>query len=360
MTGRRRLPWYCLLPALLALIAPAAHADPVQDLLAAGRLQVDSSLSPTGVLVPGQKATLTLKIATQRWFAGGTRISIPEVPGLVILQTEQFASNASETRDGDSWVVQRWTLDVFPQRAGDFSVPPIRLQVKVNTARDGDVEGELLSPPLTFSAAIPDALAQADSWVAAPAFTVRQSFDRSLEGLQPGDAFEREILFEATDVMAMMLPAVTADKLPGLAAYSSPPVLENSNNRGQSSARRIERISYVVEAAGEYRLPAEEIFWWDTQGQELKLLSLPVTEITVGGAGSADATAGSPIPLRLLLLTALGLLVLGAVAWLLHRLSPRLPAQWLNSRGAALWRQLRDLRRPALPSRLNPDGSAGE
>jgi len=50
--------------------------------------------------VPGQKVTLTLEIATDRWFAGGTRIGIPEVPGLVILQTEQFASNASETHNG--------------------------------------------------------------------------------------------------------------------------------------------------------------------------------------------------------------------------------------------------------------------
>ena len=50
------------------------------------------------------------------WFTGGTRIRLPEVPGLVILQTEQFASNASERRGDQNWVLQRWTLDVYAQR----------------------------------------------------------------------------------------------------------------------------------------------------------------------------------------------------------------------------------------------------
>ena len=137
------LGWSCQLSASTSL----------DDLLAAGRLQVDSRLTPTDKLVPGQRARLTLKIATDRWFAGGTRIAIPEVPGLVILQVEQFASNASENRGGTSWVVQRWTLDVYPQRAGDFRIPPITLSARVNT-EDGDVEGELQAPAVLFTVSL--------------------------------------------------------------------------------------------------------------------------------------------------------------------------------------------------------------
>jgi hypothetical protein len=118
--------------------------------------------------------------------------------------------------------------------------------------------------------------------VASPAFEVRQGFDRPLEALQVGDAFELEVIFEAEDVLAMMLPAFTPEKLPGLAAYPSPPVLDNSSNRGQARASRTQRISYVVEAQGQYLLPARDYFWWDTGSKQLQLLSLPATEITVG------------------------------------------------------------------------------
>ena len=115
---------------LFCLLVQPATATTLEDLQAAGHLEVTASIRPDGTLVPGQKLSLILEVATDRWFSGGTRIRIPEVPGLVIVQTEQFASNASENRRGQSWVVQRWTLDVYPQRAGEFSIPPLRLQVQ--------------------------------------------------------------------------------------------------------------------------------------------------------------------------------------------------------------------------------------
>jgi len=104
-------------------------ASSLEELQTQKRLTLASEVQPSQGLVPGQKARLLVEIATDRWFTGGTRIRIPEVPGLVILQTEQFASNASESRRGQSWVVQRWTLDVYAQRPGDFRIPAMRLDV---------------------------------------------------------------------------------------------------------------------------------------------------------------------------------------------------------------------------------------
>jgi hypothetical protein len=310
--------------------------------------------------VPGQKITLTLQIATDRWFSGGTRIVIPEVPGLVILQTEQFASNASENRDGKSWVVQRWTLDVFSQRAGDFTIPPIQAQVKVNADESDPIEGALYTRPIHFSTDVPEALTNVEHWVAAPAFEVRQGFDRPLEALEVGDAFELEVVFEAEDVMAMMLPAFTPEKLPGLAAYPSPPVLNNSNNRGQARASRTQRISYVVEAQGQYLLPARDYFWWDTDSKQLRLLSLPATEITVGTASAPAKSRSLDITPRQLLALAVGLALLAGIGWLAWKWLPRLPLARCAAALSALWLHLLELRKPALPRRLNPDSSSGD
>jgi hypothetical protein len=344
---------YCLL-ALLVCQATTGIASSVEELQGAGRLQVASSISPTEDLVPGQKITLTLQIATDRWFTGGTRIGIPEVPGLVILQTEQFASNASENRDGVSWVVQRWTLDVFPQRAGDFTIPPIRVQVKVNADESDAIEGALYTLPIHFSTAVPEALANVGHWVAAPAFEVRQGFDRPLEALEVGDAFELEVVFEAEDVMAMMLPTVTPEKLPGLAAYPSPPVLNNSNNRGQARASRTQRISYVVEAQGQYLLPARDYFWWDTRSAQLQLLSLPATEITVGTASAPAKGRSWDISPRQFIPVLAGLALLAGIGWLAWKWLPRLPLARCGAALSALWQQLLELRKPGLPRRLNP------
>lgn len=360
-----RLRW--LLCLLLAWTSQSWASTPasLEALQAAGRLELDSRLSPMDKLVPGQRARLTLKVSTDRWFTSGTRIVIPEVPGLVILQIEEFASNASENRQGQNWVVQRWTLDVYPQRAGRFTIPPITLKIQVNAEDAGDLQGELSAPPLTFEVALPESLAQsgASHWVAAPMFKVEQHFDRSLEDLQPGDALEREIVFEATDVMAMMLPAFTPQPQDGLAAYPKPPQLEDNNNRGQTSARRVERTSYVVEASGQYTLPALEYFWWDTSNGQLHLLSLPEVILSAGQAAEADAEvqgAADSVSSKTLLTILAGAVMLALTLWLIARFWPsQQVAKWAGVL-ASLWQALRDLRKPALPDQLNPGSNAGD
>ncbi len=347
---------------LLTLTPGVAGALTVDEMQAAGRLDIKAWIDPQTGVVPGQKVSLLVEVATDRWFSGGTRVAVPEVRGLVILQTENFASNASELRGGQNWVVQRWTLDVYPQRAGTFGIPPFAVTVSVSHEDAGVVQGDLMTPSVRLTASLPEALADAERWVAAPDYRITQSFDRSPVGLEVGDAIEREILFEATDTMAMMLPAFEPERLEGLAAYSSPPALENQSNRGIVSARRVERVTYVVEAPGTYRLPGREYFWWNTDARRLELIDVPATEIEVAGdPGAFQAESTRPVARQWWTFATL----LGAALLLLLLLkllnTRRLPplafwlAPWYRLRG--WWRELR---RPALPARLNPDSSAAD
>lgn len=355
--------WFCAL-TLLWLTAtgsiaeePERHPD---DLLSEGALQVDSRLLPDGKIVPGQKLALELEIATTRWFTGGTRIKLPEVPGLVILQTESFASNATEQRNGESWVVQRWTVDIYPQREGTFAIPPIALTVQVNDDLAGNISGVIRAPGVRFRAEVPVELAQAQQWVAAPDFVVSQAFDRDLTALAVGDAIEREVRLEATDVMAMMLPSFEAEDLSGLKAYPLPPELKDSNNRGEMMASRVERISYIAQQPGSYTLPAVEYLWWDTRDNSLALLSLPAVAIEVGGAANQATTGRLPINWPILAAGIAGLLVLILILWLARHWLRTLPWQWLLEPMARTVKVLRSLRHPVLPTRLNPDSSAAD
>jgi hypothetical protein len=358
---RRAAPVLSIFSMLLSS-PPLCAAEPatLQELQEAGRLELATSLSPRTEVVPGQRVELILTVATDRWFIGGTRIGIPEVPGLVIVQKDQFASNASENRAGQTWVVQHWTLEVYPQRAGRFTIPTVPVQMKVAAGAAARIEGKLAAPAVSFTVAVPEALAQADHWVAAPAFTVTGSVDRSLENLQVGDAFERQVLFEASDVLAMMLPTLREERRRGLAAYADPPSLEDRNDRGQVTARRRERIVYVVESPGHYLLPERDFFWWDTGSRELKLLTLPALEFTAGGAADDEqAGTGGPVPRRLLAGFA-GLLTLAALLWLARKMVKKAPPGRLTGPLRRGWLWLAALRKPALPRQLNPGSSAGE
>lgn len=338
-----------------------AQAASVADLSAEGRLQVRSWLEPAEDIVPGQQIKLILEIATDSWFTGGTRIRIPEVPGLVILQTDNFASNSSEQRNGQTWVVQRWSLEVYPQRDGNFTLPPVTAQIKVNDGTGATVEGAITGPALRFSSTRPESLARVEHWVAAPGFTVSQSFDQALEGLQVGDAFEREIVFKANEVMAMMLPTFAEDTISGLTAYPDPPELDNASNRGSIVATRRQRLTYIVEAEGEYQLPAQDYFWWDTRTGELQLLSLPTVVILAGL--SPPETGGDKPPAKIsprtLIISICAIALLAALIGFVRKL----PLNAAFARISAGYRFLREwwrkLRSPALSTKLNPGNSAG-
>ena len=349
----------CLLIFWLAF--PAQAADDIESLILDGKLTVSASLAHSGLLVPGQRTQLILEIATSSWFTGGTRIRIPEVPGLVILQTEQFAANASESRGGQTWVIQRWSLDLYPQRAGNFTIPAISLSIKVNAGERGNVQGETLSAPVEFLVELPSTLEQAGFWVAAPAFSVQQSLNKDTENLKPGDAFERRIELRADDVLAMMLPEVNAEKQNGLAAYPAPATLHNNNNRGQATGSRVQTISYVAEKPGSYLLPSVDFFWWDTRSEELQVVSIPAVEVRVTGVAGSKNETSQPVLSRAQLLTmALTIVVIALMLWLLKRYRPwqLLPSAVQPVRDR--WAQLQALRKPALARRLNPDSSAGD
>ena len=324
----------------------------LDDLIAAQRLTIATRLLPEDNIVVGQKLALEITITTDRWFKGGTRIRLPEVPGLVILQTEQFASNASEQREGKSWVAQRWSIDVYPRREGSFQIPNINLELSVAGEGIETIEGTAQTDSLTFSAAIPPGLTAEDQWVAAPAFSVRQRFDRDLSTLAVGDALEQKVVLSAQDMMAMMLPDYAAPALEGLKAYPLPAQLNNNSNRGQTTAERVETISYIAQSPGDFILPARDFHWWNTVTQELTLVSLLPMKVTVTGV--AASSKGPGINPRLLAVVAGTIILLIGVIWLTYRWLPQLPWQRVIEPLQKAKSVLIKLRQPALPQELNP------
>ncbi len=343
--------WRLLLLIITFCLAPTGLAQhpSLQDLIDADKLRISSELDPAGDIVPGQKSLLRLTIATDRWFAGGTRIRVPEIPGVIALQTEVFARNSSERRDGKSWVVQQWILDLYPTREGSVSSGPINISLSINT-EGGVVSGSVEAPAVTITASKPAAL-NASEWLAAPAFSARQQFSPAATELAPGDAITRSITLEASDVLDKMLPEVATHQFEGLSAYPHSPVLESRSNRGQSQVSRVQEITYIAEQAGNYQLPSYRFAWWDTNAQELKWVTLEGFSFTVTGVvpnqgvANADAFDWSGV-----LQTAGLLCIVLLLLWVAHHW---LPGRRLKTWASAAQTRWQRWRAPALPPTLN-------
>ena len=316
--------------ALLAVISFMATAS-VEDtaptlveLQQADKLRIKTWIKPQENIIAGQQIDLQLEIATDSWFRGGTRIAPVEIEDAIVLQRETFAVNSTRFEDNKSWTVQQWTLVIYPQRSGAFEIPAISLQLSIAGKNNESIIGDINTEPFNFSAIIPEQMLGKSHWIATSRFHVEDSFNKSLDGLKPGDAVTRTISMSADNLPAMMLPGVNVNTTAGIATYPKPPRLEDKVNRGEYLAERSQEITYVFEKPGRYQFPAQRYYWWNLQSQAMETIELKAYAFSIGGTTAID-NRNTPTPplternmlgelISLLKYIAIALLIAG-IAW---------------------------------------------
>ena len=278
---------------LLVAVSFTVHAQTLEQLLDSDRLRINSWIEPSDNIIARQQISLYIEIATDKSFSGGTRIGRFEIDDAIVLQREQFAVNATRSEHGKSWTVQLWTLVIYPQRDGVFEIPAIPLRLSIAGEGSESIVGESNTAPLDFTAQIPAELQGKTSWIATTRFEVKESFNKSLDELKPGDALIRTINMSASDLPAMMLPEYTAGTLPGMAIYQKPPEVMDWVNRGEYLAGRTEILTYVFEQSGDYQLPAQTYYWWNLKSQKMESVELPAHILSIGSSNLADSNSST-------------------------------------------------------------------
>jgi hypothetical protein len=283
------LPLFCMLNAQANQPAPSSNDD----------LQLKVWIDPDAGAVVSQQINLYIELATRHWFTGGTRIGAFEIDDAVVLRREKFAVNSTRIQDQQTWTVQLWTLTLYPQRAGDYVIPQIKLDIPVADENGEPSQRWLSTEPIMFSSVTPGPV-QAElgssseaSWVASTRLEVKESYNKASSELEVGDAIRRIIEFKSENIAAMMLPVLQFDSTPGLAIYQDPAKIEDKVNRGVYLASRTQVVTYVVEKAGYYTLPRLDVFWWDLTSQSLQREILAERIVSTKGASASLAIEDS-------------------------------------------------------------------
>lgn len=276
--------------ALFGLLSLAVSATTLAELQAADKLRVKIWIEPKNNIIARQQINLQIEISSDTQFAGGTRIGLVEIDDAIVLQREKFALNSVLKEGNKNWVVQQWTLVVYPQRGGRFDIPEIPLRLSIAERGVESVVGEISTPALSFAATTPKQMIDKPGWVATTRYEVEESFDKPLDNLKPGDALIHTITITADNLPAMMLPVLKVEDISGVAVYSKLPQVIDTINRGEYLARRTEQITYIFEQAGDFQLPPQSFYWWnlDTQSQELITLAPHDLSITSENGASGE------------------------------------------------------------------------
>lgn len=262
---------------LLLLSSLGAAASPsLQQLQQQGRVSINAWLEPSDNLVVRQQLELVIEVATDRWFAAGTRIPRFELDNAIVLRRKTLATNFTRQQQGQTWSVQRWSISVYPQDSGLYQVEPIAVQIHVAEGQQ-QISGSLLTPAVEFEVSRPSAFMNDDfAWLVATEFEASQRLSHQGSAiLSVGDAIERSVTLSARDTSAMLLPELASFHSDLVQTYSTPPMVQDSQNRGDYFANRTDSQTLIVQDSGTVILPPLTYYWWNPDQQQMHTQVLP-------------------------------------------------------------------------------------
>lgn len=238
----------------------------------------DGALSQDAAVHVGEKVTLVLDIYTSQWFPQSPEVLPFSVDDAIVLRVEKFATNFSDTLAGESFAVQRREYLIFPQRSGPFVVPGIELQV-ATPGQERTVH--LRTEPLLLSAntlpesAIPGRILVADS------VELTEHYANDNTTLKVGDALERHIRIEASEVPAMLIAPPPWPPVASVRQQSSHQSRRDRVNRGELVGHYTETRHYLFEKPGTIKLPPLQLRWWQSPAGEWRTATLPARELQI-------------------------------------------------------------------------------
>ena len=289
----------------LALTPNASAAQNIDDLVHQGKLSINLQVNQKEKQIVGQALVIAIEISTDRWFSTGSKIQHFTLPDVVMQANNTFTINGSKRIKGQTWATQTHEITLYPTAYGDYQVPPINVDISVNTEHDGIVSGILTTQATTFNTVLPEALKDIDDFIVSPEvkLSIDGQFDQDKD-YAVGEALTQTITITAIDTPAMMITPINLvvnnltssnelakdtealDNLPdlsGLSIYHKPAHIFDKSNRGTLLGTRVESFTYIFEKPGSYTIDEQVIYWWNSQSSTLERLLIPASTWTVSG-----------------------------------------------------------------------------
>lgn len=243
---------------LLALALPAAAQEaPILDV----------ALDPAGPVTVGAPLRVALTVLVPSFLPAPPVWPDLQVADAVTRLPPRATTPVTRRVGAESWSGLTRTYEIIPQRTADFDLSGAAVAVTWAGEDAAPQRTTLPLPDIAFQAIVPPGAEGLDPFLAASALSLEARIDGLPAAPKPGDAVALTLTTTASGPPALLLPPL-AETLPtpnGLRAYpKEPEVVDVPGERGApATARRVERLTYMIEAPGAYLLPAVTLRWWD-------------------------------------------------------------------------------------------------
>ncbi|MBF0400574.1 MAG: protein BatD [Magnetococcales bacterium] len=260
-------------------------------------LFLEVSASPEKVYVQSQV------IYTVRFFRS------VEITGASLTEPQLSATDAVVEKLGDDrtfettlhgvqYLVVERRYALYPQRSGQLTIAPLRLEAQVGkrglfgllddpfSAGGGSVKRRHSTAVQLEVMPIPDSF-QGPAWLPAHRLQLMEKWSENPPKFQVGEAITRTLTLLADGLTSAQLPEISdmgqqnSSQRPPIKLYPDQPVLTDQREPTGIIGMRQEKVAMVPFQPGSFVLPAIQIVWWNMDTQSREVASLPERTITV-------------------------------------------------------------------------------
>jgi hypothetical protein len=192
---------------------------------------------------------------------------------------------------------------IYPQHSGKLTFSPMIFEGRVNRnsnsrsifdqfmnsgtlkrVRSESISVDIKPKPANIKTA---------NWLPASKLSLTDNWSEDIQQLKTGEPVTRTITIRANGLLAAALPELKLEESDGLKQYPDKPILENGViDSGVSSSKEI-KIALIPTRAGNYKVPAISLSWFNTKTGKREVARLEETTLNVTGVAN---TAVNPPP----------------------------------------------------------------
>ena len=196
----------------------------------------------------------------------------PELPNAVVLTLGE-TSAGSVRRDGKVYGIVEQRYAIFPEASGRLILPAISVTASVRLVENNRYSRKGVrvgtSESVIYVLPVPAGYPSDQPWLPAEDVVLHQEIDAD-GPVNVGDTVTHELLVHIQGNVGSIAPPITWSVPDNeLRTYPQSPVINDDTNAESVAGSRLQTTSIVPLQPGRLEIPQQEIYWWNTETNEL-------------------------------------------------------------------------------------------